>query len=187
MEAALSAPQTREYIDINGYKTALTLNFTGAWSLARQQVQKAQRQQKRFYDRGSRKPTFCVGDRVFVYMPVAKTGKAYKFARLYHGPYRVLEVTASDARVARVDRPQGTPLFVAIDRLRHCPAEISPNESWPELPTPKRGPPKETATPGPEAGGPPDDPTTPEATEREGEQTEWTGRLRPRRMRTSET
>ena len=132
-EAALSAPQTREYIDINDYKTALTLNFTGAWSLARQQVQKAQRQQKRFYDRGSRKPTFCVGDRVFVYMPVAKTGKAYKFARLYYGPYRVLEVTASDARVARVDRPQGTPLFVAIDRLRHCPAEISPNESWPEL------------------------------------------------------
>ena len=76
-EAALSTPLTRAYIDTDDYKTELTLNFTEAWDLARQQVEKAQRQQKRFYDRRSRKPTFRVGDRVFLYMPAAKTGQAY--------------------------------------------------------------------------------------------------------------
>ena len=88
-----------------------------------------------------------MGDRVFLY-----TGQAYKFARPYHGPYRVLEVVGCEASVVRVDQPQDTPLFVAIDRLWHCLAEISPGATWPPLPASKRGRPKVTP-PEPEADG----------------------------------
>ena len=169
-EAALSTPLTRAYIDTDDYKTELTLNFTEAWDLSRQQVEKAQRQQKRFYDRRSRKPTFRVGDRVFLYMPAAKTGQAYKFARPYHGPYRVLEVVGCDASVVHVDQPQDTPLFVAIDRLRHCPDKISPGATWPPLPTSKRG--RSKATP------PEPEPDDLSADGQPEEQSEWTGRGR---------
>ena len=46
-----------------------------------------------------------------------------------HGPYRVLEITNSDASVVPVDKPQSAPIFVALSRLCHYPAEI-PEEAW---------------------------------------------------------
>ena len=78
-----------------------------------------------------RHQNFCVGDRVFVYMPSAKKGKAHKFARPFHGPFRVIELTANDAKVCPVNRPKADPIFVSLDRVRYCPEEISPEESWP--------------------------------------------------------
>ena len=48
----------------------------------REQVQKAKRRQKHQHDRHARDPGFNVGDRVFVYMPALRSGKAYKFAKL---------------------------------------------------------------------------------------------------------
>ena len=131
-EAALTRPKTRYQVDLEDYKTELVSGLSEAWTLARQQVQKAQKQQKRYYDRRATSTTFQVGDRVFTYMPSAKTGKAYKFARPFHGPYRVLELTTNDARICPVDKPQDPPIFVALDRIRHCPCEIPPDEFWPQ-------------------------------------------------------
>ena len=39
----------------------------------------------------TRLPRFKVGDRVFIYMPAAKACKAYKFARPFYGPYRIVD------------------------------------------------------------------------------------------------
>ena len=44
-----------------------------------------------YYDRQLKLSKFSVGDRVFVYVPAAKACKAYKFARPFHGPYRIIE------------------------------------------------------------------------------------------------
>ena len=87
----------------------------------------------RHYDQTSvtRTPTFRVGERVFVFMPAEKTGKNRKFARPYHGPYRVLEVTESNAKVVRVDHPDGTSIYVSPSRLRHCPEELPEGCTWP--------------------------------------------------------
>ena len=68
---------------------------------------------------------------MFVYMPAAKKGKAHKFARPFHGPYRVLELTANDAKVVPVDKPRDTPILVALDRVRHCPDELPSDQFWP--------------------------------------------------------
>ena len=75
-------------------------------------------------------PTFAEGDRVFVFKPAAKSGKAYKFARPFHGPYRIVKLYDNGVDVWPVDRPQEATIRVPFNRLRVCPEEI-PNESWP--------------------------------------------------------
>ena len=130
-EAALNHQKTRYQVDLDDYKLELTDSLTQAWKLAQSQIKKAQKHQKLYYDRHAKTPKFCVGDRVFVYMPSAKKGKAHKFARPFHGPFRVIELTANDAKVCPVNRPKADPIFVSLDRVRYCPEEISPEESWP--------------------------------------------------------
>ena len=105
-------------------------NFSEAWAAARQNVQKAQKQQKRQHDKKTRMLTFLVGDRVFVYMPAAKSGKAYKLSRPFHGPYRIIILHDNGANDKPVDRPQDATIRVPFARLRVCPSEI-PDVSWP--------------------------------------------------------
>ena len=172
-DAALCAPINRRYVEIDDYKSELVAGLSEAWELARTHVQQAQRRQKKSYDRRSRDPLYQVGDRVFLYMPAAKTGTAHKLARPFHGPYRVLEVTHSDVRVVPVDRPQDTPIFVAMARVRHCPPEIPEGEAW--LPNKKRRVPIQSKTI-----------PSPDDTQKDKEPYPgiWTQRLRPHRSRT---
>ena len=66
---------------------------------------KSQKSQKEYHDRKATPVKVHVGDRVFVYMPAEKTGKAYKFACLYKGPYRVLKLYDNGAQVKFVSKP----------------------------------------------------------------------------------
>lgn len=75
--------------------------------------------------------TFQQGDRVFVYMPVAKRGKAYKFTKLFSGPYRIVELFNNGAAVQLISRPHSGTVRVALNRIRRCPKEI-PDTPEPE-------------------------------------------------------
>ena len=90
--------------------------------MARDNIKKAQQYQKKHYDRRKRLPRFKVGDQVFGYMPAAKSCKAYKFARPFYGPYRI--VSGTEVVVHPVDRPQVDPIRVAYNRIRHCANSI---------------------------------------------------------------
>ncbi len=92
-ELSLNPLQTRQFVDLDMYQGDVAARLEDAWEMARAHVRKAQKRQKRSYDWTTRQPAFAVGERVFVYMPGAKATKAYKFARAFHGPYRI--VTAS--------------------------------------------------------------------------------------------
>ena len=70
---------------------------------------------------------------MFVYMPAAKATKAYKFARPFHGPYRITAVHNTGVEVRLVDRPQENAIRVALDRVRQCPDQL-PNTFWPQKP-----------------------------------------------------
>ena len=70
-----------------------------------------------------------VGDRVMVYFPRDVQGKAWKFARPYYGPYTVLSLTPTNAEVCLLSCPEGDTIFVALDRIRPCYAEMS-DEVW---------------------------------------------------------
>ena len=77
--------------------------------LARANIEKAQKHQKTAHDRRARTPKYHVGDRLFVCMPSAKTTKAYKFARPFHGPYRVVAVYDTGLEVRPVHLPPKDP------------------------------------------------------------------------------
>lgn len=92
VEAVLSAPQTRSQLDLKEYGSDLVRKLGGAWDSARACIKRAQKCQKKVYDRKVRCPDFAVGGRVFLLKPSEKTGKARKLARAFHGPYCVTEV-----------------------------------------------------------------------------------------------
>ena len=132
--AVLSLKQSRTIIDLKEYGTDIHVKMTGAWELARQSIGRAQKKQKDMYDKRVTGLTFREGERVFLYKPVDKTGEARKFARPFHGPYRVTELGSNTAKIRRVDKPDEESILVSLDRLRRCPQEIG-TEFW----TPDRG------------------------------------------------
>jgi len=69
-----------------------------AWRLAQMQIEKAHVRQKDCHDKkANQPPNILVGDRVYIYNPSKKRGKAYKLARSFEGPYRVLNLHPNGA------------------------------------------------------------------------------------------
>ena len=68
-------------------------------------------------------------DCVMVFMPSEVTGKNRKLARPYHGPYRIIAVTPTNAEVKLIERVSEPSIFVAIDRLHKCYPEV-PDTCW---------------------------------------------------------
>ena len=64
-----------------------------------------------------------------VYFPDQVKGKSWKLARPYHGPYEVVSVTPTNVEVRLVGSPQNPAIFVALDRIRPCPEEMT-DETW---------------------------------------------------------
>ena len=100
-------------------------NLADAWKTAREHVKQAQRRQKTAYDRSAKPPSFRVGDRVFLYMPAARSNKAYKFTKPFQGPYRIVWLYENGAELQPVDHPKASPIRVAMNRLRLCPTELA--------------------------------------------------------------
>ena len=96
----------KQEIDVDTYKGEMAIKFDEAWGLAQNNIKRAQKHQKAYYDKQSKPPRFKVGDRVFVYIPAAKATKAYKFARPFHGPYRIIEQSDTGVVVRQIDKPQ---------------------------------------------------------------------------------
>ena len=76
-----------------------------------------------------KEPTLSVGDRVMVYMPHSVSGKAWKMARAFYGPYRILSLTSTNTEVKLIDKPDSESIFVALNRVRLCYPEL-PSKSW---------------------------------------------------------
>ena len=127
-QTALDQPRTEYLVDMDDYRTELVSNLSSAWKAANENVGIAQSKQKKYYDLHSKDPKYRVGDRVMVYMPKDVSGKTWKFARPYHGPFRVVSITPTNAEVQLIDGTDPS-IFVAIDRLRKCyPEQL--DTSW---------------------------------------------------------
>lgn len=111
-------------IDLSYYKTEVSSNLTEAWKLAEERIKKAQTHQKKQHDKFVRNNKFAEGDVVFPYDPSLKTGKAYKFAKPFHGPYKIVHFVRGGAEIQLVAKPKSKLIRVAFNRLQHCPKEI---------------------------------------------------------------
>ena len=117
-------------IDLDTYKAEIAIKFSETWELAKENIKKAQQRQKKQYDCKARLPEFKVDDRVFVYMPAVKAFKAYKFARPFHGPYLIVQLSKIGVVVHPVNQLQVDPIRVAYNRIRQCSGLI-PDKFWP--------------------------------------------------------
>ena len=120
----LNPPRDRRIVNLNDFKAEITTRCADAWQLAQDQIKKAQASQKSYYDASATEPNIRKGDRVYVYTPAKKSGTAYKFARPFVGPYRVLNKYETGVDVRLVSKPFAKPIRVALSRVRMCPEEI---------------------------------------------------------------
>ena len=119
-ETAVTHVRNPYLVDIDDYREDLLSNLSLAWKLAAENIRRAQKSQKRYYDRSTRKVNLRVGDRVMVYMPSEEKGEEHKLRRPFYGPYRVLSVTGTNSEVRLVDSPTDDPIFVNLNRVRLC-------------------------------------------------------------------
>ena len=124
-EMALTQPTTLYQVEFPDYRAELVAHLSDAWALAHQNIKLAQVKQKTQYDKHSKETKLRVGDRVMVYMPGEVKGKAWKFARPYHGPYRLLSITPTNAEVRLIDCPDEKSKFVPLDHVRSCYPEMN--------------------------------------------------------------
>ena len=96
---ALLAPSTPYTVDLDDYRSELVTGLSDAWKAVTENIKTAQCHQKRTYDRGASEPELKVGDWVLVHMPHEVRGNAWKFARPFHGPYQVVNLTPTNAEV----------------------------------------------------------------------------------------
>ena len=128
--AALNPQTTRSTQNLKDYGLELHAQLSEAWESARKCIGRAQKRQKATYNRKCRPASFQAGERVFLFKPAEKSGQGRKFARPFHGQYRIVEMDNNTAKIRRVDQPQMEPILVAIDRLRSCPEEVV-DDYWP--------------------------------------------------------
>ena len=116
-------------LDLKEYGTELQAKMGDAWELAQRNMTKAQ------VSRSS--TTRRVGQYDSVWGSASFSSnqpRKRKFARPFHGPYRIVKVDENTAKVRRVDQPEDEPILVAQKWLRRCLLEIS-NECWLPLKT----------------------------------------------------
>ena len=187
---SMEAAEQLVHSDVDSYKGELVSGLAEAWKEAQTHVKKAQQAQKKFHDRHAREAVFYPGDRVFVYMPQEKLGKAYKFARPFHGPYRVKEVFDNGVEVCPVNRPDDTGIRVALNRIRACPDSIPSHQVWPATEKRGRGRPKKKANDPPDRDSQVNDSiegvkepcvSIPAEKFTDNSESLWTGRLRKRK------
>ena len=126
--------QERANVDVDDYTREITLRMSKAWKAAQVNIKEAQKKQKCQHDKKAKDPGVMEGDRVFVYCPAEKTGKAYKFARPFKGPYRVMKILSNGAELSLIAEPTRPTIRVALNCLRRCPKEILDDPAeWDEL------------------------------------------------------
>ena len=87
---------------------------------------KAQKAQKKAHNQKSRGDTSrWVKGCLFTYPKTRITCKAYKFARPFHGAFRVTEVLDTGVPVRPVYRPQEGSIRVALNRISRCPHAVA--------------------------------------------------------------
>ena len=67
----------------------------------------------------------ATGERVFVYMPAAGQGEAYKLAKKFQGPFHILAIYGNGLELANINRPGSKHIRVALHHVRRCIEEIN--------------------------------------------------------------
>lgn len=98
-DAALVSSPIRPAVHVDDYKTMTVQRMSDVAARMGQCILKELKKQKIQHDPHASPSEFAIGERVFILMPAARSGPAYKLVRPFHGPFWVI---ANDANVVEV-------------------------------------------------------------------------------------
>jgi len=112
-------------VEESHYAKELFKELKHARQLAQKCIVKAQHSQKCHYDKRSKNSTIKSADLVMM-----KVEPKFRLDRSYHGPYRVLDVTPTNAIIQKVNDPNSENLNVSLQRLSKCDEHLSEELPW---------------------------------------------------------
>ena len=100
------------------YKQEIIEKFKEAYELVQHNMSKSQQKQQNNYNKHHKHIKYPVGSLVWLYVPVVKRGLIKKLARLWKGPFRVMEVMSPvTVKLQMVHNPRRSSI-VNIQRLK---------------------------------------------------------------------
>ena len=102
------------------YARQLFKELKNARTLAKRNIQNAQKTQKKQYDKRAQDSKICAGDLVML-----KVEPRFKLDRGFKGPYHVQDVTTTNATIQIMNDPNSEPLVVSLQRLSLCNGSFS--------------------------------------------------------------
>ena len=102
----------------------LKRHMHSAWTLAQQNIQRAQIVQKSQYDKTAMQTTFQKGQYVLIFSPAVPVGLSAKFLHRWHGPYEILETQGVNLLVRLFNDTKAQPLLVHVNRCKLSPTPI---------------------------------------------------------------
>ena len=124
-DIGLGLPDKR-YLDIDDYKSEITLALAQAWEIAAKNMEKAQERQKYYYDQKARESTIKENDLVMLYTPEVRPHHSKKLSTTFRGPFRVYKVTSTNAHIRPLEHPRAKLRSVHLNRLAHFHAPFIP-------------------------------------------------------------
>ena len=115
------------YADAHGFKEMVAENVNEVAKRVQVNLEKARANYKKHYDAAKKtlKEKYSVGQRVMLYNPQPDTSPNRKLNWRFYGPFRIIEVEGSNAKVRPVDKPHMKGEWVPLDRLGPIPEECS--------------------------------------------------------------
>ena len=83
----MSPSKTRQQVDLHEYGVHVADKISEAWDLAKRNMKKAQKQQKKIYMINMPDSLILQLERVFLFKPVERTREERKLVRAYDRPY----------------------------------------------------------------------------------------------------
>ena len=119
------SPRPKTPVIYSEYRKTLFKELKLIRDIARKNIQQAQSSQKKQYDKVSHPVSIEVGDIVFV-----KVQPKFKLDRNFHGPFRVYEVTGTNAKVKPVTNPDVESRTISLQQVSKCRGSFPTNQSW---------------------------------------------------------
>jgi hypothetical protein len=111
-------PQPSTKIDPLDYRAELITRLERAWSLARENILRAQQRQIANYRNTGSNREFQIGQQVWIYTPKVRKGTVRKFAKNWFGPYRIIEKLSNINYRVRSNGNQIVEQVVHIARMK---------------------------------------------------------------------
>lgn len=93
-------------------------HFSNIYDAARNQIQKAQAKQKRYYDQHANNPNISVGDLVLVKEPASNPNVMNKFRHLWRNIYRIIHIELPNITLQRTDCPHEPSRAVHVNNIK---------------------------------------------------------------------